>query len=115
MSVNAMYWIGPGVISIGGKEYGYDTINGVRRKEPVPLPVSKLDKDVLERRIARGHIGEKIAARKSGDAAMIEAQQGANKDLQEQLDTVTAERDTAQDALKTMTAERDKALKPGGK
>jgi hypothetical protein len=34
-----LYWIAPGVVGIGGKEYGAG----------MPLPVDKIDKDVLKR------------------------------------------------------------------
>ena len=52
MAKDNLYWIAPGVVSIDGKDYGAE----------MPLPVDKIDKDVLERMIKSGKVGKLIAA-----------------------------------------------------
>ena len=52
MAKDNLYWIAPGVVSIDGKDYGAE----------MPLPVDKIDKDVLKRMIKSGKVGKLISA-----------------------------------------------------
>ena len=59
-----LYWIAPGVVGIGGREYGADDV----------LPVDDISKTVLARWKKAGKIGEKITASANGvsDARIAE-------------------------------------------
>ena len=101
----AQFWLGRGVISIDGKEYG----------QGVPIPVDKMDKATLKNQIAKGNIGEKIRPVEANDLETVNANlvgeleesQKANADLTKQLEE-------SQKANADLTKQLDEATKPPG-
>ena len=108
-----LYWLGKGVITIGGKEFGAG----------VPLPVSEMGGGVLERQKKKGNIGEKIAPVGANDLETVNANltkeledsQKANADLTKELeDSQKANADLTKE-LEDSQKELEEATKPGGK
>ena len=92
------FWLGRGVIMIGGEEFGADT----------PLPVDKMDKDVLKNQKAKGNIGEKIASVGANDLEMV------NANLASQLEEAQTALVASQKANADLTDELEEATKPTG-
>lgn len=83
MAKETLFWTGPGVVQIAGKEYG----------EHDPLPVDKIDKSTLAKWKAEGKVGVKISAAAVDQSARL-------AELGQELSDTRTERTKAQDDLK---------------
>ena len=98
-----MYWLGAGVVQIGGKEYGADE----------PLPVSKIHKDTLDRWVASGKVGGKVQA--GGSDAVLKNLQEELAELRKQAVAYEATVAELRDQVESLTAPGADDKKDGGK
>lgn len=82
MAKETLFWTGPGVVHISGKEYG----------EHDPLPVDKIDKATLAKWKVEGKVGVKISAAAVDQSARI-------AELGQELSDTRTERTQVQDGL----------------
>jgi vacuolar-type H+-ATPase subunit I/STV1 len=95
----ALYWLGEGVKTIDGQDYG----------EGVPLPVNKITDDDLKKMIKDGRIGEKIGKVESaGDKALTVLQDKIKSLESEVSDLKSKDRDKCEEFASKLAASDEK-------